>query len=295
MKFRKLPPLHVLHTFEVAANHLSFKRAAGELALTPSAVSHQIAALEDFLGTRLFERRTRALLLTPAGEGYLRVVGAALEQLRDGTEQLRARYHVPRVTLSLAPLAGAERVIPYLAEFRARHPDIDLQIATEQKLRNLRKEDVDIALRLGDGNWPGVTTQLLMPLTVVPVCAPSRLVGMDALTALGELPLLGIEPLRDAWARYYSAAGLPLPTQETLWFDSFASLISACERGVGIGFGLLPLLAPWLHAGRLVPLLPEPQALPYAYYLAYRPEQAARPEVNAVINWVAERFDMANG
>ena len=163
MKLRRLPPLHALEAFEVAARELSFRKAAEGLHLTPSAVSHQIKGLEEFLGFALFRRMNRALELTEGGRDYLRIVGAGLEGLRQGSEQVQQR-HGRRCTLKIStgPYIASEVIVPALPLFQQEHPEIDLRIETKVQPVDLRREDVDIALRFGCGRWPGVTAKRLL-------------------------------------------------------------------------------------------------------------------------------------
>jgi LysR family glycine cleavage system transcriptional activator len=296
MKFRKLPPLHVLHTFEVAAGNLSFKLTAEQLALTPSAVSHQMLALEQFLGTPLFVRKNRKLFLTDAGVAYQRSVSSALEQLREASAALRSSQQKARLRLSVAPFIGIELLMPALGQLREEHPELELEMLAENRQRDVLREDIDLVVRLGDGNWQGIHAEPLLALTAVPVAAPRLLLRHDnPVQTLLEAPLLGITNLREAWNAWFrwSQLGNEAP-RGVLWFDNYASLISAAEHGAGVAMGMWPLLKPLVDHERLVTLWPAQMPMPYGYHVLCRPDKAQRPEMMAVIEWLKHTLYQLN-
>ena len=296
MKFRKLPPLHVLHTFEVAAANLSFKLTAEQLALTPSAVSHQMLALEQFLGTSLFVRKSRKLYLTDAGKLYQQSVAAALEQLREASAALRSSGQKARLRLSVAPFVGIELLMPAMARLRDEHPELELEMLAENRQRDVLREDIDLVVRLGDGQFPGLHAEQLLALTAVPVAAPRLLLRHDnPVQTLLEAPLLGMTNLREAWNAWFrwSNLGNEAP-RGVLWFDNYASLISAAEHGAGVAMGMWPLLKPLVEHERLVTLWPAQMPMMFSYYLLCRPERAQQPEVRAVSGWIRATLQQLN-
>jgi DNA-binding transcriptional LysR family regulator len=172
---RRLPPLNSLRLFEASARFLSFKNAAEELLLTPSAVSHGIRSLEQWLGARLFIRTPRGLELTDAGARYYPVVKSALGMLANGTEQVSVRHDVQRrLAISAAPTFASRVLIPSLARFREQHPGVAVAIDTAHEHAELGDTGVNLAIRMGRGAWDGLVAERLLGETLVPVCAPER-------------------------------------------------------------------------------------------------------------------------
>src|SRR5215469_12184011 len=173
----RLPPLNALRCFEVAARHLSFTKAALELNVTHSAVSHQIKTLEEWLGMQLFRRVNRGLMLTEAGQAYLKPVREAFERLGEATRRLRSKGRSGPLTLTVMPSFAAKWLMPRLRRFRERHPEIDVRISAQSHLVDFAREDVDICIRYGRGSWPGVTAVLMMPESMFPLASPLLLAG----------------------------------------------------------------------------------------------------------------------
>lgn len=259
---RSLPALVSLRAFEAAARRLSFSLAAQELFVTQSAVSHHIQRLEQALGLALFERRTRAVALTPAGQTYYEHVHAAFELLRQGTDAIRAPAQA-RVTLKVGLLASfATRwLAPRLPAFAAAHPDIDLQLQPDIGLADVAGGEVDVAIRYGRGVWPGVTSRLLMTERLSIVCAPGLIAGRKRPRTPDDLlrhPLLtshARQPFEwDAWARRY---GIDLGRAQTVRLHDYNIVVEAALAGQGLAMGRHRLIAPQLASGALVPALPD--------------------------------------
>ncbi len=296
MKFRKLPPLHVLHTFELAAANLSFKLTAEQLALTPSAVSHQMLALEEFLGAPLFLRQSRRLALTDAGKAYRKSVTGALDMLREASAALRSSGQKARLRLSVAPFLGIELLLPALARLRQDHPELELEMLAENRQRDVLREDIDLVVRLGDGNFANLHAEQLLALTAMPVAAPRLLLQHDnPVETLLQAPLLGMTNLREAWNAWFrwSNLGNDAP-RGVLWFDNYASLISAAEHGAGVAMGMWPLLRPLIEHERLVTLWPAQMPMAFSYYVLCRPERAQQAEIRAVIDWLQATLQQLN-
>jgi LysR family transcriptional regulator, glycine cleavage system transcriptional activator len=292
MKLRRLPPLHALEAFEVAARELSFRKAAEALHLTPSAVSHQIKGLEEFLGFALFRRLNRALELTEGGRDYLGVVQASLESLRAGSERTR-QHHGRRamLKLSVGPYLASEILVPALPSFQQEHPEIELSIETRVQPADLRREDLDIGVRFGGGRWPGLSATLLLEVKAVPVCsaAVAKTLNGRPPAELGDISLIHSTPLAEGWPQWAQLAGVTLgKPKNDLWLDSYFALLRAAEQGLGVALGMTPVINPWLRDGRLV--LPWPRLrvrIPQAYYLVHRPGDEARHEVQAFGAWLS--------
>jgi LysR family glycine cleavage system transcriptional activator len=291
MPVGRLPPLHTLEAFEAAAELLSFKAAGERLHRTPSAVSHQLKALETHLGVALFRRFNRGLELTAAGRAYRASVQDALAALRDGGAAVAVRRTRRRLAISMGSFIAAEVIVPRLGEFSARYPDIDLVIDTDLRIKDLARDNFDLALRFGRGDWPGATALPLMQLTVQPVCAPALAPARASVAALARLPRLSSTAMPDGWKLWSDGTGVVLPeARQELWFDSFLSLMQAAERGLGVSLALRPMIDGWLHSGRLVAPWQERASIPMGYYLLYRPGEDRRPELRALIVWIQSRL-----
>jgi LysR family glycine cleavage system transcriptional activator len=290
MKFRRLPPLHTLEAFDAAARALSFKRAAGELHLTPSAISHQIKSLEHFLGIDLFRRGNRTLELTDGGRAYLAVVRDTLTRLREGSGRVVQRYGRASLKISMGPYLASEIVVPALASFQEAHPDIDVRIETELRPIDLLQEDLDIALRFGRGQWPHLTAERLMTVAAVPVCTPAlaRQLRKTTPAQLGAVALIHSIPLPDGWQDWARGAGVTLGAAASdIWLDSYLAILRAAEQGVGLAMGLVPMVNPWLRQKKLA--MPWPQLrseLPQGYYLLHRKDDGERREVLLFRDWL---------
>src|ERR1044072_4848321 len=153
---RRLPPLNALKSFEAAARYESFTRAAEELSVTQGAVSHQVKALEEVLGVKLFNRERQRLIITEAGRNYLAVVRDALDRIAVGTERLIQRQSSGVLTVSTSPGFAAKWLVHRLGRFAELHPDIDLRVSGTMHHVDFAREDVDVAVRHGDGHWPGL-------------------------------------------------------------------------------------------------------------------------------------------
>ncbi|MGO4815334.1 LysR substrate-binding domain-containing protein [Cupriavidus sp. 2MCAB6] len=258
---RSLPPLVSLRAFEAAARRLSFSQAGQELFVSQSAVSHHIQKLEENLGVALFERRTRAVALTQAGQAYYAQVHAAFELLRQGTEQIRAPAGA-RTALTVGLLAsfGTRWLAPRLPAFSAAHPGIDLQLRPDIALADVAGGEVDVAIRYGRGAWPGVDAQLVMPERLSVVCVPALIAGPDRPRKPQDLlryPFLASHARHpfewDAWARRF---GLALGQAQTVRLHDYNIVVEAALAGQGMAMGRHRLIAQQLASGALVPALP---------------------------------------
>src|SRR3954464_8947543 len=174
---RQLPPLNALRAFEAAARSESFTRAAEELCVTQGAVSHQVKALEATLGVKLFNRERQRLVITEAGREYLAVIRDALDRIAVGTERLIQRQNSGILTISTSPDFAAKWLVYRLGRFSEIHPQIDLRVSATMHHVDFAREEVDIAVRHGDGNWPGLHVTRLCPEQLFAVCSPKLLTG----------------------------------------------------------------------------------------------------------------------
>src|SRR5512136_1367820 len=210
---RRLPPLNALKTFEAAARHESFTRAAEELCVTQGAVSHQVKALEAELGLKLFNRERQRLIITAAGREYLAVVRDALDRIAVGTERVVQRQSSGVLTVSTSPDFAAKWLVYRLGRFAEAHPGIDLRVSATMHHVDFAREDVDLAVRHGDGKWPGLDAVRLCSEQLFPVCSPKLVSGRNRIITASDLLKFTLLRLDDGktWAKWFEAAGVADP------------------------------------------------------------------------------------
>lgn len=240
---RSLPPLNALHTFEVAARHLSFQQAAEELDITPTAVSHQIKVLEDHLGVSLFRRRPRPLALTEAGQLLYPAVSKSLDTLAAAIAQLKQIPESTTLTVSVTTVFAAKWLVPRLAGFQRTHPEIDLRLQTSNDVVDLNRQTVDLAIRYGKGNYPGLIVCKLMSDVFMPVYSPHLLNEKHPIKEPGDLvhhPLLHFEWIHfgtDApdWKNWFRLTGLnTIDPNCGIKFNEESLAIQAAIAGQGV-------------------------------------------------------------
>ena len=296
MRLSRSPPLKNLRAFCVAARQLSFKFAADELCLTPSAVSHQMKELETILGMRLFERRTRALELTAAGQRLLEEVEPLLEGLDRALAQL-AR-HDGRETLRVrAPaLFANELLIPRLEEFCEAHPLIDVQLDTRDPRPVAHPPTADVSIVLADTPPAGVRSARLFSSPLTAVCAPQHAGRVARLgrEVFGTLPLIVDRNRPLAWSSWAEEVGVERPEpRQLIEFDTMIAAVRAAERGLGIALVPVRLCQSWIRTGALVRVFAVELATAEAYYLVSRPRDAERPPVKALTRWALAQYRSA--
>jgi len=284
---RRLPPLNSLRLFEASARLLSFKNAAEELLLTPSAVSHGIQTLEEWLGVPLFLRTTRGLVLSDAGVEYLPIVMGALDALASGSAKIANRSGTGVLAISAAPTFAARWLLPRLHEFRKLHPEMRVVIDTSHERTELSDAGVDLAIRLGKGNWQGLIADLLMKETLVPVCSPSIYDRVKDLEVIDEAPLIHVATTTVEWTDWAKQAGRRAPdVDKGLQFDTLHMAFEAACQGLGVALGRRPLVDLELNAGRLVEVWGHPYLSPTAYWLVSSEENAADACILAFRDWI---------
>ncbi len=299
-RLHQLPPLELLVAFDAAARHLSFTRAGEEIALTQSAVSRQIQALEERLGVVLFRRMHRALALTDEGRTFHAATAEALDRLDRATRELTQRERVRTVVVTTTPGFAGLWLIPRLASFVAAHPDVDVRISAVNALADLRRGGVDVAVRYQSVTAPGGVGVRLFGETVFPVCSP-RLRGPSRAPLLRPADLAGHtllrmepdarNPLHD-WDLWLQAMGLAgLQPAGVLHFSSYDQLILAALAGQGVALGRLPLIESHLRSRKLVVPFSESVVSPRGYYMLVAPASAARPEIRAFTEWLVRNAE----
>ena len=288
----RLPSLNGLRAFEAAARHLSFTRAASELNVTQTAISHQIRRLEQELGVRLFVRQNRALELTTEARDYLPGIRAAFNDLRLATDRLLRRGQDNVLTVSTLASFAAKWLLPRLATFQEAHPGIDVRITTSTTLVDFRDGNVDAGIRYGRGHWPGLRADWLMADELFPVCSPALLAGKKPLRRpedLADHVLLHSSAANDDdWRLWLTAAGLPanLSKQPGITFDLVFMTVQAAIDGIGVAMGRTSYVEADIAKGRLV--VPFKIALPAdaGFYLVSPEAKADPPKLKAFRQWL---------
>ena len=293
----RLPSLDFLRGFEAAARRLSFTLAADELFLTQSALSRQIKALEDALGVALFERRHRALALTPSGIAFHREVTGLLESLAAATERTSGAVRAPGLTLSTTVSFASLWVIPRLASFRERHPDVEVYVSADDRVVDLARGDVDIAVRyLPDASAPESAVRLFGE-RMTPVASPKIVHGGRALRTPADLAhhvLLHLDdpegrtPWLD-WRSWLTSNGQPgLKPAGALRFRLYDQVVQAAVGGQGVALGRLPMLAEHLRDRRLVAPFARKYDSARGYFALTAPQVHERGDVAAFLGWLAD-------
>jgi len=283
-----LPPLDALRGFVAAARRMSITAAAQDLYLTQSAVSRQIQALEERLGTPLLVRGNRQIALTEAGAQLFALASPWLDQLADLTASIRGVPAAP-VTISASIGVASLWILPRLGGFQAAHPDIDLRVETSNRVLDLKQEGIDLAIRYSPAdNLPAGAVHLFAE-DVVPVASP----GVAATAFASDAALAGhvLLELHDKahtflhWAPWLTARGITQRPRGTLYFNQYDQLIQAAIEGNGVALGRIALLLPALRDGRLVAHMDRRSRVDaYAYWLLSG--EAPRPEVAIVRDWL---------
>jgi DNA-binding transcriptional LysR family regulator len=299
----QVPPLELLLAFEAAARHLSFTKAAGELFLTQSAVSRQIQALEESLGGKLFERRTRALLLTESGQRLYQVAQEVLRELQDATQKLRGAAAARTVTVTTTPGFASLWLIPRLNGYLQGHPGVDVRISASYDTVNLERDGVDLAIRYAPAASMGAERPLFEE-DVIPVC--SAALAADASRPLREPAdlrahvLLHMDDPRASWIDWniwLHAHGLrDLKPAGALHFSQYDQLVQAAVSGQGVALGRLPLLRRMLRERQLVTPFKKSVVSSRGYYLVRSRRTAGKQDVAAFEAWLLEeiRKDVTN-
>jgi LysR family glycine cleavage system transcriptional activator len=288
----RLPSLNGLRAFEAAARHLSFTKAAEELNVTQTAISHQIKRLEEELGLKLFARQNRSLALTADGRDYLPGIRAAFQDLRLATERLKRRENANVLTVSTITSFAAKWLMPRVSKFQQQHPSIDVRVTTSTVLTDFGSDGVDVAIRYGHGKWPGLRSDWLMADELFPVCSPALLKGEHPIRTPADLKhhtlLYASRDMEDDWRLWLTAAGVSLEIlkQPVLQFDMIFMTVQAAIDGLGVAVGRTAFVESDLAAGRLVAPFDVTLPIDVGFYLVC-PEQAAdTPKISAFREWL---------
>jgi LysR family glycine cleavage system transcriptional activator len=285
---QRLPPLNALKAFEAAARHESFTRAAEELFVTQGAVSHQVKALETELGVKLFNRERQRLILTEGGREYLVAVRDALDRIGLATERLLQRQNAGVLTVSTSPDFAAKWLVHRLGHFAEVRPEIDLRVSATLHHVDFAREEVDLAVRHGDGNWPGLDTTRLSSEQLFAVCSP-KLVADHRLRKPADIlkcPLIHMDDRKD-WSRWLEAAGVSgADVMRGPVMNRASMVIDAAINGQGVALARTTLAAWDLINGRLVRPFQEALRLSKSYWIICPKATAALPKIATFRDWL---------
>jgi LysR family glycine cleavage system transcriptional activator len=294
---RLLPSTAALAAFESVARLRSFSAAAEELALTQGAISRQVSGLEDLLGVLLFERTSRGVVLTSAGSEYARSVGAALSQIRSASLQAMTKRHSDALNLAILPTFGTRWLMPRIPNFVARHPEITLNFATRIGVFDFDRDGIDMAIHIGQPDWPGADCTFLMEEMVAPVCSPSFLADhpIEKPEDILSVPLLHLASRPGGWNHWFQSQGLSGGSSQGMRFEQFASVAQACAAGLGVALMPLFLIDSELASGQLVQADPHQVRSPSAYYVVAPVTKTDFRPVVAFRSWLLEEVERYRG
>jgi LysR family glycine cleavage system transcriptional activator len=290
-------PLNALRAFEAAARNKSFKKAADELFVSHSAVSHQIRRLEDYLSLELFHRVSRGVELTRAGRMYFPALRDAFRLIDEGTDLVLAPRNEGPLTLQVYSTFAVRWLIPRLSAFHQAHQDVLVRLHTSQSDVNFEHEDVDLCVMVGVADAPGVHYDFLFNTELFPVCSPELYEDQALVTPedLMDQSLIQVYPSRRDWYHWlerFNVSGVD--PEQGLQVDSYDLAFNTASQGLGVALGMRPFVDRELQSGALAELFPGHRVTaPGAWYLACREEQSDDDRVVAFRSWLLEEVNRA--
>lgn len=292
---RRIPPLNPLRVFEVVARTENLTTAALELHVTQSAVSRQVASLEDYLGVALFHRERHGVRLTTAGQAYAREIRPAFERIAEATRTLVRNTQQGSLRLRTYSTFAAKWLIPRLPDFHRRHPGIEVRLSTGVPDVDFDRDPVDLAVQFGDGHWPRCRADLLFPDEIEPVCAPALLEALQRQGSTDTVALLGVRRLvsqyrRHDWDDWLATlpTGLDGAASERMEFSSSLLTWQAAIDGLGVAIGQAALLEAEFRDGRLVRPFARPLVRPKGHYLVRPAGQRESAKVRTFRQWLLQ-------
>jgi LysR family glycine cleavage system transcriptional activator len=287
----RLPPLNALRAFDATARHLTVAKAADELSVTPSAVSHQLRTLEEALGVQLFARNKTRLKLTPQGEALLPSVRAAFQMIAAAAARMGDGVMVGDLVVS-APVGLSSRLITrHIDEFLTAHPEVHFKLIASNDDKEVYSPSVDVCIRYGTGIWPDRQVRLFSPVAIFPICSPMLINGPQGVRALDDLKhhLLLCEDGGAEWTRWLLAAGARADGFRMTEMGNAHIAIEAALHGQGVALGDSLLVGDDLAEGRLVRLFEQSVSARHAYYVVCRHEACENPLVAGFTDWMLSK------
>jgi len=287
-----LPPFAGLRAFHAAARRGKFRTAAEDLGVTESAISHQVRRLEDFLGVALFDRSGPGLELTSTGQRYYEAIDPAVARIREATAEVLGPPDRAQVSLTVPPSLASLWLIPNMASFEQHCPGIDLKFVTTARLCDLRRDQIDLAIRHGHGEWPGLDSTFLLQQQSFPVCSPGYLDGdaaADPEAALARSRLIVSDLHPEEWTEWARAQGLTPPaTHGGMVFNGPGQVLEAAEHGLGIAMGRRPLVDERMAKGALVAPFGTGHTTEAGYYLCTATDVTPTAPARRVMRWLID-------
>jgi LysR family glycine cleavage system transcriptional activator len=287
-----LPPLPALSAFEAVARRRSFALAAAELSLTPSAVSHQVARLEDFLGVRLFDRTTRGVSLSPAGEAYLRRVAGALGAIGAATDDVRKGVR-NSLYVHTSPTFASLWLMPRLGHFAQEHPGVSVFLSASPTHSDFALGQVDVDVRYGVPNWPNLTVRPIFDEPILPLASPTfierhRIRDPEDLL---HVPLIQSTVSVVQWSDWFSARGFDQgPERYALRFDRASLSLDAAVQGLAVALESATMAQGFLDSDQLRTIFDKAWSISVrAHFAVYPPRHAQRPEVASFLGWLSKQ------
>ncbi|RLA13124.1 MAG: transcriptional regulator [Gammaproteobacteria bacterium] len=292
-----LPPLNSLRAFESAGRHLSFSKAAEELSVTPGAISQQIRGLEDFLEIKLFKRRNRSSVLTDAGQIFLPLLSDGFSSISEAVDVVRKSQCDEPLTITAPPSFTSKWLIPRLCKFQSLHPDIDVRIDASSHLVDFVRDDIDVGIRFGDGEYPELESIFLFSFDLIPVCSPELLTdgkGLGDVSDIRHHTLLhdddrNIDPSWPDWAMWLATAGVDdIDASRGIYFNQGEMIIEAALEGQGIALVSSVMAAGEIESGRLVQPFETRLPVRLRFHLVTSAQKARNPKVAEFRQWILE-------
>ena len=293
MASRGRASLRGLRTFCIAAGHESFRSAADELFITPSAVSHQIRNLEEELGVQLFDRTARDLKLSAAGRELYEEVSPIIEQLDAAVAGFRRKGVKSTIRMSVQPFFGSEYFVPRLSEFTSANPEIDIQVKASDESAETHPSDADMSIRLFRSPPQGLQSRRLFPLRLVPAGskALAKTVRVKGGAIVSDFPIIVHETYPRAWKDWSKASGISLPEDgKVTRVDSMIAVVRAVEQGIGAALVPVPLADQWFSQGTITRLFDDELVAESSYYLVWDEDQADDQAMRRFRNWILQKF-----
>jgi LysR family glycine cleavage system transcriptional activator len=285
----RLPPLNALKAFEATARLATLAAAAEELGVTASAVSHQIRALEETLGIRLFQRANRRLILTTDGRTLLPGLSDGFRRLSTAVSELQTNQREGILTVSMLSTMAMRWFMPRLPQFQAEHPDIEVRITTTTRTVDLEREDIDVAIRHGGGQWPGLKANFLFQMETIPVCSPAlpESAPLQSPKDLDRHILIHADARPDDWRTWLDTADAKSvrPARE-LTFDTTDFALAAAIRGLGIAIADRHIVHDDIQSGRLIAPFDKSVIHEVGYYLVYPVDRRQQAKTATFRAWL---------
>lgn len=278
---RKLPSINLLVTFDAAARHLSFKKAAEELFVTPSAVGHQIRILEQEIQTVLFVRMNRSIELTADGRAYHQKITQGLLILKNATQELCDRNNRSSLLIHSIPFITKKILVPCMKAFKARHPGMNIRIESKTKRSELSLSSLEIAIRQGTADQAGVIYNEISPIRISPICVPGYMNGPS-------LSLIRLSSDKRSWSLWQKDWDIQLKFDEVIECDDLQSVIDMALQGMGLAMGFFPPINSYIDQQLLERPFPDKMSRLDSLYLAYAESNANHPLILDFIDWFSD-------